>query len=305
MAGRMVGEYALLEELGRGGMGIVYKARQEEPARIVAVKELASTMSDDARLGERFIAEARTAAALSHPNIVIVHDYLDVGGSAYIVMEYFERGCLRPLVSSLTLAQLAGVFEGLLSALTEAERLGIVHRDLKPENLLVSDIGEVKIGDFGLAKAIAEGPGGGLTMAGMVLGTPAYMAPEQAMDTSLGPWTDLYSAGAIAYELLVGRVPFPEDGSQVSVLLKHVQEPPPPPRSLRPELDPELAGWVLWLLAKSPSERPANAEAAWVALEDIVLRLLGPRWREEAPLVAASPPPPDPPSEDYDTVATG
>jgi serine/threonine-protein kinase len=266
-------------------MGVVYKARQEEPARTVAVKELVSSMSDDARLGERFIAEARTAAALSHPNIVIVHDYLDHGGSAYIVMEYFERGCLRPLVRSLTLAQFAGVFEGVLAGLAEAERLGIVHRDLKPENLLVSDIGEVKIGDFGLAKAVSEGPGGGLTVAGMVLGTPAYMAPEQAMDTSLGPWTDLYSAGVIAYELLVGQVPFPETGSQVSVLLKHVQELPPPPRALRPELDPELAGWLLWMLAKSPAERPANAEAAWLALEDIVLRILGARWREEAPLV--------------------
>ncbi len=135
----------------------------------------------------------------------------------------------------------------------------------------------------------------------MVVGTPTYMAPEQATDSAIGPWTDLYAVGVIAYELLVGQVPFPTAGSAVSVLVKHVNEPPPPPRSLRPDLDPELAGWVLWLLAKSPTERPANAEAAWFALEDIGIRLLGPEWRDEAALPAAPPTPETPPPDEYVT----
>jgi serine/threonine protein kinase len=299
VAGRVVGDYELLDEIGRGGMGVVHRARQAELDRLVALKELSTSTGADPREAERFVQEARVAADLNHPNIVVVHDYLHDGGTAYIAMEYFERGCLRPLVPSLTLAQSVGVFEGLLAGLVEAERIGIVHRDLKPENLLIAEHGGIKIGDFGLAKALSEGPAAGMTAAGMVVGTPSYMAPEQAMDAEIGPWTDLYSAGVIAYELLVGQVPFPSTGSAVSVLVKHVNEPPPPPRSLRPELDPELAGWVLWLLAKNPADRPANAEAAWLALEDIAIRLLGPEWRDQAVLPAA--PPDAPPADEYVT----
>ena len=296
MPGRVVGEYEILDEIGRGGMGVVHRARQAEPERIVALKELSTAGVTDPRYAERFLQEARVAAELNHPNIVIVHDYLHDGATAYIAMEYFERGCLRPLVPALTLAQLTGVLEGVFAGLAEAELAGIVHRDLKPENLLVAGHGGIKIGDFGLAKAATEGPA-----AGMVVGTPTYMAPEQATDSAIGPWTDLYAVGVIAYELLVGQVPFPTAGSAVSVLVKHVNEPPPPPRSLRPDLDPELAGWVLWLLAKSPTERPANAEAAWFALEDIAIRLLGPEWRDGTALAAAPPAQETPPPDEYVT----
>ena len=146
------------------------------------------------------------AGSLSHPNIVTVHDYFEHDGTPYIAMEYVERGSLRPYIGRMTFAQIGGVLEGLLAGLTNAEQHGIVHRDLKPENLMVTSDGRVKIADFGIAKATTKMQTGAfLTATGTTVGTPTYMAPEQAMAQDIGPWTDLYSVGCMAFEMFTGQ----------------------------------------------------------------------------------------------------
>jgi hypothetical protein len=224
------------------------------------------------------------AGSLNHPNIVTVYDFFEEDGTPYIAMEYLERGSLRPLVGSLSVAQTAGVLEGVLAGLAYAAENGIVHRDLKPENLLVTRQGGVKIADLGIAKAYNQ-VSLGLTATGLAIGTPAYMAPEQAMAREVTPATDLYATGVIAYEMLLGRVPFADTTTPLAILMQHVNQPIPPPRSLRPELDPRLGAWLERMLAKAPEERPADAQSAWHELEEIVVDLLGWRWRQDAKLV--------------------
>ena len=309
--GRTVGGYELVSELGRGGMAIVYLARQIDLDRRVALKELSSFQAGSAEAAERFLREARLAGSLGHPNIVTVHEYFEQDGIPYIAMEYVERGSLRPYVGRLSLAQLAGVLEGVLAGLAHAEQAGVVHRDLKPENVLVTGEGRVKIADFGIAKASQRaGMTAALTATGIAIGTPAYMAPEQAMAQPLGPSTDLYSVGLIAYEQLTGRPPFHGAESPMALLMRHVTESPTPVIAIKPEVDPALSAWIDRLLVKDPAERPQSAIEAWNSLEDIVIRLLGPRWRREARLgdtdhIAVAPTPltpapfmkpPDPPS---------
>jgi serine/threonine protein kinase len=150
---KTVGRYEILREVGRGGMAMVYLARQTDLDRFVALKELAAFHASDAAFAQRFLRESRVAGSLSHPNIVTVHDYFEHDGTPYIAMEYVERGSLRPFVGSMSVAQIGGVLEGLLAGLAQAEQHGIVHRDLKPENLMVTSDGRVKIADFGIAKA--------------------------------------------------------------------------------------------------------------------------------------------------------
>jgi serine/threonine protein kinase len=304
--GTTVGRFEIIRELGRGGMAVVYLARQTELDRDVALKELASFQSADSSGAERFVRESRVSGSLAHRNIVTVFDFFRHEGTPYIAMEYLARGSLRPLVGRLSVAQAAGVLEGVLAGLSHAERRGIVHRDLKPENLLVTDDGEIKIADFGIAKALNQvwtmGPS--LTAAGMALGTPVYMAPEQAMAKEIGAWTDLYSTGVIAYELLVGQVPFSGGDTPMAILFKHVHDPIPPPREVNPELDPGLADWLERMLAKEPADRPKSAQEAADSLDELVTQLLGPRWRREARLVEepeAAPPVPTPDVETPDT----
>src|SRR5262245_9888431 len=177
-------------------MAVVYLARQTDLDRNVALKELGALQAMDPAFAARFLHESRIAGSLSHPNIITVYDYFEYGGLPYIAMEYLERGSLRPHVGRLTLPQIAGVFEGLLAGLAHAEALGVVHRDLKPENVMITAEGSVKIADFGIARAFnLASTGRFLTATGSTVGTPTYMAPEQAMAKTLGPYTDLYSVG--------------------------------------------------------------------------------------------------------------
>ncbi len=277
-----IGPYQIVGQIGRGGMAVVYLARQPTLSRSVALKELAPFHAADPSLTQRFLREARLAGSLNHPNVVTVYDFLEHDGVPYIAMEYLDRGSLRPFVGRLSLAQMAGVLEGLLAALSHAETMGIVHRDIKPENILVTADGGIKLADFGIAKAYQQiATEEMLTPAGATVGTPAYMAPEQAMAEELGPWTDLYQTGVVAYELLAGAVPFQSpDGSPVPVLMQHISEPVPPLRGI----DPALEAWVLRTLAKVPADRPAGARAAWEELEEIVIAALGPLWRRDARL---------------------
>ena len=281
---RSVGRYELLEELGRGGMGIVYLARQTDLGRLVAVKELGAFHAPDRAAAQRFVLEARLASSLSHPNVVTVHDFFEYAGRPYIAMEYLPRGSLRRYMRSLTLAQAAAVFEGLLAGLAHAEAEGIVHRDLKPENLLMSKEGKVKIADFGIAKVSGELRSASVTTAsGTTLGTPAYMAPEQAIGERIGPWTDLYAIGVIAYELFSGRVPFA--GKDLEVMIRHLHTPVPPVTSVNGGVPESISSWIGRLLEKDPERRTGSAAVAWEELEEIVIDILGPRWRRQGGLV--------------------
>jgi protein kinase-like protein len=282
---KTVGRYEILREVGRGGMAMVYLARQTDLDRFVALKELAAFHASDAAFAQRFLRESRVAGSLSHPNIVTVHDYFEHDGTPYIAMEYVERGSLRPFVGEMSTAQIGGVLEGLLAGLAQAEQHGIVHRDLKPENLMVTSDGRVKIADFGIAKATNQMQTGAfLTATGTTVGTPTYMAPEQAMAQDIGPWTDLYSVGCMAFEMFTGKVPFHDSDAPMAILLRHVNEPIPPVKSIDESVDAGISDWVEELLVKDPKERTQSANEAWDELEELIIGLLGPRWRRGARL---------------------
>jgi serine/threonine protein kinase len=287
---RTVGRYEILDELGRGGMATVYLARQADLDRLVALKELSSFRQSDPAFARRFLRESRLTGSLSHPNIVTVHEYFECEGAPYIAMEYVSHGSLRPHIGHLPLTQVAGVLEGMLGALGYAEGRHIVHRDLKPENVMVTEDGRVKLTDFGIAKATGEAYGGSfLTAAGSTVGTPNYMAPEQAMGRDVGPWTDLYSVGVMAFEMFVGEVPFHDTEEPVAVLMRQVNDPIPAARSVNPDVDQAISDWIERLLVKEPEQRVQSAGEAWDQFEEIVLALVGPRWRRAARLAALSP----------------
>src|SRR6476469_1825676 len=283
---KTVGRYEILREVGRGGMAMVYLARQSDLDRFVALKELGAFHASDPSFAQRFLRESRVAGSLSHPNIVTVHDYFEHEGTPYIAMEYIERGSLRPYVSRMTFAQVGGVMEGLLAGLTNAESQGIVHRDLKPENLMVTADGRVNAADFGIAKATTKMQTGAfLTATGTTVGTPTYMAPEQAMAQDIGPWPDLYSVGCMAFELFTGNVPFHDTEAPMAILLRHVNEQIPSVKSIDPSIDQDISDWIDRMLVKDPKQRTQSANEAWDEFEEIIIGLLGPRWRREARLV--------------------
>jgi serine/threonine protein kinase len=302
-----VGRYEIIRELGRGGMATVYLARQIELDRAVALKELGALSTFDPSFAKRFLREARLAGSLSHPNIVTVYEYFADGGTPYIAMEYVERGTLRPYVGRMSLAEIGGVLEAVLSALAVAEQRHIVHRDLKPENLLVTADGRVKISDFGIAKATNElRSGAALTSTGVAVGTPNYMAPEQATAQGVGPWTDLYSVGIMAFEFFVGRPPFGDTDNALGVLLRQVNETIPAVNDVDAGIDARISDWIARMVAKEPADRPRSAAVAWDEIDDTFLALLGPRWRRHAALAPlsdisamppgpATPPPPGAP----------
>jgi serine/threonine protein kinase len=296
----VVGGYEILREIGHGGMATVYLARQVELDRLSALKELGGLNQPDPSFARRFVREAHMAGSLSHPNIVTVYDYVTHEDTPYIAMEYLARGSLRPYVGKLSLAQLGGVLEGLLAGLSRAHAAGIVHRDLKPENLLVADDGAVKIADFGIAKANDElRYPTRMTATGTTIGTPEYMAPEQAMGKPVGPAADLYAVGMIALELATGRLPFDDADSQVAVLMAQVNTPTPPARELDPRVDPGVSDWIERLLVKDPAKRTPSAAQAWDELEEVLIARVGARWRRSALLLE-----PAPEADDRPTPAT-
>jgi serine/threonine protein kinase len=282
---QIVGRYEILREVGRGGMAVVYVARQPDLDRQVALKELSRFHAGSAEYAHRFLRESRMAGSLNHPNIVTVYEYFEHATMPYIAMEYVPRGSLRPYMKRLTLAQICGVLEGVLAGLAHADAAGIVHRDLKPENIMVTGDGRVKITDFGIARATQRAGTQYMTATGMTVGTPTYMAPEQAMAGDIGPWSDLYSVGVLTYELVVGHVPFHDTDAPMVILMRHVNERIPSALEVRPDVDPKLSDWIDTLLVKDPQHRVRHAVDAWESLEDIVVGLLGPLWRRDARLL--------------------
>jgi serine/threonine protein kinase len=281
--------YEIVREIGRGANAVVYLARHTALDKFVALKELLRIDVGDGVAAARFLREAQLAGRLTHPNIVAIYDYFEHNGTPYIAMEHLARGSLRPLVGQLTPPEIFTVLEGLLAGLACAHRHGVVHRDLKPENLMLTNDGEIKIADFGIAKASAAATAN-LTRTGLVVGAPAYMAPEQAKGEATGPAADLYSAGIIAYELVTGSVPY-SGADPVSILWRHVHEPLPALSLRKPDVDSRLASWIEHLLEKDPSRRPGAREALdqLRAIREEVLerpRPLGPPRRILGPLLS-------------------
>jgi protein kinase-like protein len=289
---RSIGRFRVEGELGRGGMAVVYLARQRDLDRLVALKELALLPTGGAALASRFLREARLAGSLSHPNIVTVHEYFESDGVPYIAMEYLERGSLRRYINRLSLAQMGGVLEGVLAGLDYASKRQIVHRDIKPENVMINADGRSKIADFGIATATnVVRSAASMTAPGTAVGTPNYMAPEQATARAIGPTTDIYAVGVMAFEMIVGRPPFADTDDPLGVLMRQVTEPIPSVATLRAGVDPGISDWIERLTAKDPSRRP-NAAAAWDRFEERLIALLGPTWRRQSRLGAGNEGPP-------------
>jgi serine/threonine-protein kinase len=300
-AGRPFGPYELLEEISRGGMGIVYKARQTGLDRTVALKMILAGAAAQRAEVLRFQREARAPGRLRHPNIIAVHDAGQIDGQHYFTMPLARNGSLAKHVKRLSADARAAValVEKVARAVHHLHEHDILHRDLKPANILLDDGDEPWVADFGLARFLDNDEA--LTRTGRGLGTPAYMAPEQAdrKHGALGPAADVWALGVILYELLAGRRPF--RGRRESVIHKIQQDDPPPPSRWRPGLDPNLEAVILNCLAREPARRYASAGAladdlrAWLRGEPLSVRPEGPlgrarRWvrRRAWPLAAAA-----------------
>jgi serine/threonine protein kinase len=255
-----VAGYEILGELGRGGMGVVYRARQQSLGRLVALKMLLPNSGAGAEELARFRREAEAVAALRHANFVHIYDVGEQDGRPFFVLEFVDGGSLASRLATLPPppGEAARLLETLARAMHRAHQSGIVHRDLKPANILLMADGTPKIADFGLAKKL-DAPGS-QTRTGAILGTPSYMAPEQAQGrtSDIGPASDVYALGAILYEALTGSPPF-QAYSLLDLLYQVVHQPPLPPSRLRPDVPPDLERICLRCLEKDPAQRYASA----------------------------------------------
>jgi hypothetical protein len=292
MIGRLItGRYRLIAPVGEGGMATIWRAVDEQLDREVAVKLLREQFGSDAGFAARFRQEARAAGSLSHPNIVPVYDYgTDTDGSQFIVMQLVEGENLATLLrerSNLETDDAVRIALGVASALEAAHRRGLVHRDVKPGNILITDDGDVKVTDFGIARAVAEAS---MTVTGTTLGSVHYFSPEQARGDEVTGASDVYALGIVLYEMLTGRRPF-EGDSAAGVALKRLNEDPPPPSTYRP-VPSGLSAIVMRALQREPRDRFPDAGSFAEALRV---------WQKDpgAAAAAGSPPPaeaPIPPS---------
>jgi serine/threonine-protein kinase len=269
--------YRIERSIARGGMAEVYLARDESLNREVALKALFPEFAREPSFVERFRREAQAAANLNHPNIVGIYDWGQEDGTYFIVMEYVEGRSLRDLIRSegpIDAGRAADITAEIASALAFAHRSGVVHRDVKPGNVLITPQGNVKVTDFGIARA---GASDGLTQTGSVMGTATYFSPEQAQGLAVDGRSDVYSLGVVLYELVCGGVPFVAD-SPVSVAYKHVREDPVPPSQRNSDVPPALEQIIMSALAKDPDHRYQSAD-------DMRADLL--RFRRGRPLAAA------------------
>ena len=272
-SGKQIGKYQVKEPLGHGGMGRVYRAFHPALDRDVAIKLIHPHLTGDRGFVDRFQREAKIIASLRHPSIVQVHDFDVQGDAFYMVMEFIEGESLESRLAALhehgermPLAQALHLFRSIVRAMAYAHSQGVVHRDLKPANVLLTPQGEPILVDFGLSRIIG---GKRLTATGAVLGTPAYMSPEQCSGEMGGARSDVYGLGVMLYELATGTVPFTDD-TPVGVILKHISDPPAPPRSINPGLPVDLEKVIQKALAKNPAERFASAQEILDALEALV-----------------------------------
>jgi serine/threonine-protein kinase len=271
-------ELAIGREVGRGAMAVVYLGYDPVLQRRVAVKAIKLELVDDRELAERFQREARTVAALQHPNIVSVYGIRTDGQVSAILMQFVEGSSLDAAISDrpISLPAAGLVLAQVAAALQHAHERGVIHRDVKPANVLLDPEGRAVVSDFGIARR----EGSHLTGTGVIMGTVAYMSPEQCTGASVTSATDQYAFGVMAFELLAGRLPF--NGSVSDVLSAQVHEPPPSLAELRPELPPAVTDYIMRALEKAPEARHADLRAA-----DRVFRLLVQNAKDASTIVAA------------------
>ncbi len=252
--GQQIGPYQILNQIGQGGMATVYRAYHSAMDRYVAIKLLPRKLAESPEFTGRFRQEARTIARLEHSHILPVHDYGESEGYTYLVMRYLEAGTLKDRLQqeSLALREVDRLFTQLADALDYAHAQGVIHRDLKPSNVLLDARNNVFLTDFGIAKLLQGNAN--FTNTGAMIGTPAYMSPEQAQGLPVDQRSDIYSLGIILYEMVTGQVPFEAD-TPLAVILKHLNEPLPLPSSVKPGLPASLEKVLLKVLAKDPAER--------------------------------------------------
>lgn len=271
-----LGKYQILEEIGRGGFGAVYKAVDTTLERTVALKVLAPHLLWEPSFAERFRQEARTAANLRHPNIVVIYEVGEAEGSLFLAMEHLQGRTLGALIEErgqLALPEVARTTEQIASALDYAHARGLIHRDVKPSNIIVDEAGRVTLTDFGLVRA-ADGTQ--FTTTGHIMGTPEYMAPEQCEPrpgATFDHRVDVYALGIVVYQMVTGQVPFRAE-TPLSTLRGHVDQVPPPPSEANPAITPALEAILLKALAKSPDERYERTGAFAAALSVEIRRVI-------------------------------
>ncbi|HTW67217.1 MAG TPA: serine/threonine-protein kinase [Bryobacteraceae bacterium] len=274
--GDRLGEYEVLAPLGAGGMGSVYKVRHAISQRLEALKVILPNASAMPVIEERFLREIRLQARLEHPHIAALHNAFRAHDELVMVMEFVEGVSLRDKLHApgITLGQALEYVSQVLAALAYAHSHGVIHRDIKPSNVMIGQHGAVKLLDFGLATSlIASGQDAELTQPGTLVGSPYYISPEQARGEHVDARSDVYSTGAMLYEMVAGRPPFGAHGSggAYAIIAAHLNQMPQPPSEINPEVPPEFGRIVLRALAKKPAERFQNADEFLSALEAIRL----------------------------------
>ncbi|MFL5802857.1 MAG: serine/threonine-protein kinase, partial [Roseiflexaceae bacterium] len=269
LSNTQLGQYQLIEVVRRGGMATVYKAYQASLERYVAVKVLLH--DHDPQFAARFKREARAIAQLQHHNILPVYDYGEQGNVLFLALQYIENGAALSdmLGTPMEPSEALRLISHVLRALDYAHARGIIHRDIKPANVLMPSPTWPMLADFGIAKLINDTQQR-LTVPGLIVGTAAYMAPEQATGQAIDARTDIYASGVMLYEMLTGQVPFDAD-TPMGVLTKHVYEPAPPPRALNPNLPVPVVAAIMRAVEKDPNARYQSAAAMAEDLERIVV----------------------------------
>ena len=263
---QMGGRYTVQDKIGTGGMAIVYRGLDEVLGRTVAIKTMLPQYANDPSFAARFKQEAQAAAALQSPYIVSVYDWGKDGDTYYIIMEYLRGTDLKSGIrkhGALDCRKVAQIGSQISQALSVAHHHDIIHRDIKPQNIMVQPDGNIKVMDFGIARA----KNSHLTTDNSVLGTAHYVSPEQTQGQELGPTTDIYSLGIVMYEAATGQVPFDGDDA-ISVALKQVNEPPMPPSQINPRVDPALEAIILKCMQKRPEDRFQTSEELYRVLRD-------------------------------------